>query len=435
MSGRWVLLPLALLTAGALTGCAPTPSPSATTERVSIGGTGNEGDSWSAGPAISADGRFVAFHSSASNLVAGDTNGTDDVFLFDRSSDTTTRLSVAGDGTQGDGSSYFPSISADGRFVTYFSAASNLVPGDTNGAFDVFVLDRDSSTTTRASVADGGVQANAGSYGPAISADGRFVTYNSDATNLVAGDSNSARDVFLFDSVAATTTRVSVADGGAQANGSSFEPTISGDGRFVAYRSEASNLVAADTNAADDVFLYDRIATATTRVSVAVGGTQANGGSARPAFSHSGRFLVFDSVASNLVVGDTNAASDVFMVDRDAATLSRVSVASDGTQGELGSDTAAVSADGDLIVFRSDASSLVATDTNGVADVFVVERISAATKRVSTATSAAQANGGSDDPALSADGRFVAFRSEASNLVAADTNGADDVFVRDRGAS
>src|SRR5437867_3098602 len=163
-----------------------------TTERVSVASDGTEGNAASAGATLSADGRFVAFHSAATNLVAGDTNGTNDVFVHDRQTGITERVSVASDGTQGNKASSDPALSADGRFVAFHSTASNLVAGDTNGATDVFVDDRQTGTTARVSAAAVGTEGNAASAGAALSADGRLVAFHSSATNLVAGDANRA---------------------------------------------------------------------------------------------------------------------------------------------------------------------------------------------------------------------------------------------------
>jgi Tol biopolymer transport system component len=331
------------------------------------------GDSVS--PAISADGRFVAFESTASNLVAGDTNESTDVFVRDRVAGTTERVGVASDGAQANSDSYSPVISADGRFVAFESLASNLVVGDTNGSGDVFVRDRVAGTTERVGVASGGAQANRDSLSPAVSADGRFVAFESTASNLVAGDTNSTRDVFVRDRVAATTERVSVGSDGAQANGYSLLPAISADGRFVAFESYASNLVAGDTNESTDVFVRDRVAATTERVSVA--------DSLSPVISADGRFVAFASYASNLVAGDTNGSRDVFVRDRVAGTTERVSVASGGAQANRDSHRAVISADGRFVAFLSTASNLVAGDTNGSGDVFVRDRVAATTTLVS----------------------------------------------------
>src|SRR5437660_5099931 len=241
-----------------------------TTVRVSVASDGTEGNDVSLGSALSADGRFVAFDSAATDLVAGDTNLVSDVFVHDRQTGTTERVSVASDGAQGNGSSgllsfaFPPGLSADGRFVAFVSFATNLVAGDTNGATDVFVHDRQTGTTERVSVASDGTQGNAASAGFALSADGRFVAFHSTATNLVAGDTNGATDVFVHDRQTGTTERVSVDSDGTQGNGPSAGAALSADGGLVAFHGTATNLVAGDANGAYDVFVHDRAVSTTT---------------------------------------------------------------------------------------------------------------------------------------------------------------------------
>jgi len=425
------------------------PVRSQTTERVSVASDGTQGDAASAFPSISADGRFVAFASSATNLVAGDTNGFSDVFVHDRQTGVTERVSVASDGTQGNAVSNVSAISADGRFVAFASDANNLVAGDINGATDVFVRDRQTGVTERVNVASDGTEGNGTSAVlaigvSAISADGRFVAFASDADNLVAGDTNTAPDVFVRDRQTGATERVSVTSDGTQGNGASGGPAtgllaigvpaISADGRFVVFPSNATNLVAGDTNGSTDVFVRDRQTGVTERVSVASDGTQGNLASGVPAISADGRFVAFVSNAI-IVAGDTNGATDVFVRDRQTGVTERVSVASDGSQGNGASGSSlvgvpAISAgDGRFVGFASNASNLV-TDTNGATDVFLHDRQTGATERVSVASDGTQGNGMSGFPAISADGRFVAFASNADNLVTSDTNGAFDVFVR-----
>src|SRR5437870_1569323 len=337
-----------------------------TTERVSVASGGTEGNGASLSSALSADGRFVAFVSAATDLVAADTNGVSDVFVHDRQTGATERVSVASGGAQGNGSSgligfaFPPALSADGRFIAFVSSATSLVAGDTNGATDVFVHDRQTGTTERVSVASGGGTQGTGDSGgffafPALSADGRLVAFQSDATNLVAGDTNGATDVFVHDRQTGTTERVSVSAGGTEGNGFSAGPVLSADGRFVAFHDTATNLVAGDTNGATDVFVHDRQTGTTERVSVASDGTQGNGFSAGPALSADGGLVAFHGTATNLVAGDTNGATDVFVHDRQTGTTERVSVASDGTQGNGPSAGAALSADGGLVAFHGTA--------------------------------------------------------------------------------
>ncbi|WP_157640283.1 choice-of-anchor Q domain-containing protein [Lamprocystis purpurea] len=408
------------------------------TERVSLDSNGAQGNQGGTEfPAISADGRFVAFKAQSSNLVPDDTNDAHDVFIRDRETGTTERISLDSNGVQGNNSSSYAAISADGQFVAFASYASNLVPGDTNAAEDVFVRDRKAGTTERVSLDSNGVQGNSSStYGDkiAISADGRFVVFTSAASNLVSGDTNAADDIFVHDRETATTERVSLDSNGVQANDWSWSPAISSDGRFVAFASIADNLASNDTNRATDAFVHDRNTGATERVSLESNGVQANDSSRSPAISSDGRFVAFTSAASNLVSGDTNAADDVFVHDRETARTERVSLDSSGVQGNGTSSYPTISADGQFVAFASSASNLVPKD-NDIEDVFVHDRETGRTERVSTDTCGDSGQLGSWDymasnaPAISADGSTVAFLSYA-NLVADDTNGTGDIFVR-----
>ncbi|MCC6569928.1 MAG: PD40 domain-containing protein, partial [Anaerolineales bacterium] len=229
----------------------------------------------------------------------------------------TTRVSVDLVGTQANNASKKPSISGDGRFIAFESDASNLIPNDTNASTDIFVKDRQTGEVTRVSVDSSGAQANEGSGGAAISNDGRYVAFVSDASNLVANDTNATTDVFLRDRQLGTTIRISVSSSGEQANDlSDFPLAVSSDGRFVAFNSDATNLVANDTNSATDVFVHDNQTGATERVSIASDGTQANSSSYYPSISANGQFVTFTSNANNLISGDTNNKADVFARDR-----------------------------------------------------------------------------------------------------------------------
>jgi Tol biopolymer transport system component len=248
--------------------------------------------------------------------VPDDIRGYADVFVHDLETSKTTRVSVASDGTEANNNSEETSISADGRYVAFGSDASNLVPGGTNGTAGIFVHDLKTGKTTLVSINSNGSEANGPSSSPRISGDGRFVAFTSWARNLVPNDTNVRRDVFVHDRATGETTRVSVASDGAQGNDDSFSPRIAADGQFVAFRSQASNLIPGDTNGTEDVFVHDRRTGRTTRVSIASDGAQAYSGSGNPSISADGRYVTFSSLDSNLVPGDTNGAYDVFVHDR-----------------------------------------------------------------------------------------------------------------------
>lgn len=401
------------------------------TSRASVSTAGVEGNGVSGGASVSADGRFVAFHSAASTLTAGDTNGVQDVFVRDRlSGGATVRVSVSSAGVESDGASESPSISADGRLIAFASLSTNLVVGDTNGTSDVFVHDRQTGLTVRVSRSSAGAQGNGFSSDVSISADGRTVVFSSNATNLVAGDTNGRVDVFVHDLLTGQTTRASVDSTGAQGNGASVEPSISADGRVVAFKSGATNLAPGAT--VNQVYVHDRQSGTTELASRSTGGVPGNSLSERPAISGDGRIVAYHSFSSNLVPGDTNGSADVFVLDRLIGVTSRVSVSTAGAQGSGSSLTPAVSSDGRHIAFDSAAGTLVAGDTNGVRDGFVHDRTLGITTRVSLSSQGAQGNGVSDYVSISADGRVFAFESVASNLVAGDSNGVQDVFLHDR---
>ena len=403
-----------------------------TTERIAVAPDGAQGNGFSDDPALSADGRFVAFRSAASNLVAGDTNGVTDVFVRDREMGAVTRVSVASTGAQGDGISLNPSLSADGRFVAFESNASTLVAADTNGVRDIFLHDRVTGTTERISESAAGVQAAGESFSVRLSGDGRHVAFGSSAPNLVAGDTNSNADVFVRDRSTGALERVSVTAGGTQAAGSSGHPLISADGRFVAFESGDWNFVPGDSNGWTDVFLKDRADGSVTRVSVSSDGTQADEASTPQGISADGRYVLMGSWAANLVAGDTNGDFDVFLHDTSDGSTERMSVAADGSESNDRAWSAALSPDGRFVAFESSASNLVSGDSNAARDVFLRDREADTLERASVTFAGGQANGDSVEGALSADGRHVAFTGYGNSYVPGDTNGRQEVFVRDR---
>ncbi|MGH3115296.1 MAG: TolB family protein, partial [Gaiellaceae bacterium] len=302
---------------------------------------------------VSADGRYVAFESVATNLVPGDTNGARDVFVRDRTAGTTVRVSVDGGGAQANSSSRTPAISADGRYVAFASAANNLVAGDTNGQEDVFVRDLIGGTTVRASVDTAGLQGNSSSNSPAISADGRHVAFGSSATNLVTGDTNAEQDVFVRDLDTSVTERVSISTAGDQGDDLSNFPAISGDGRIVAFQTRAQTLAPGDMNLSYDILYRDRVAGTTSRAAQSSAGEMGSSDSENPSISADGLTIAFESSSSNLVPNDTNLAPDVFVHDRRTLTTTRVSVTTNAEQGVGGSSAGGISQDGRYVAFSS----------------------------------------------------------------------------------
>lgn len=402
------------------------PAPHAT-GLLSMASDGTSGDGASLDPSLSADGSTVAFASLATNLSTGPPGGTLNVFVRHQLSGRTVRVSEAADGTAGNDHSTDPAVSGDGSVVAFQSFATNLVERDGNGASDVFVRDLTSGHISQVSVASDGTPGNADSFAPSVSADGRFVAFASEATGLVPGDRNRSEDVFVHDRTTRETIKVSVASDGKPGNGNSFAPSISADGRFVAFASEATNLVPRDTNGAIDVFVYDRETSRTSRVSVASDGAQAAADVFTPAISGDGRFVAFASVAANLVPGDVNRASDVFVNDRRAGRTVLVSRGADGGLSSRGSFAPVLSAAGGKVAFVTDGA-LVADDTNNTEDIYIFDLGTNDLHRESLASDGSQATRPSMGPSLSGDGAAVAFQSLAT-LDRADANGAVDVFL------
>lgn len=371
----------------------------------------------------------------------------------------TVRVSIDSGERQGNnisGRSARPEVNATGSVVVFDSIANNLVHNDGNHANDVFVRDRSTGRTSRVSVSSTGQEGNDDSSRPDVSGDGRFVVFDSGATNLVTNDNNNGSDVFVHDRMTQTTTLVSQTRGGKSGNGASFSPTISQDGRYVAFTTNASNLTRRVTNGG--IVLRDLQTGRNKVVSLRQDGTGAP--AASPSLSANARYVAFASFASDIVAGDTNANFDVFVRDRRLGVTTRVSVDSSGAEAQGGgSFQPAISADGQRVAFASEATNLVASDTNAVRDIFVRDIPAGTTVRVSVSSDGTEANGQSDGPGIrggstfgpdiSGDGRLVTFDSIASNLVADDTNTCSysggpsfpepgqcpDVFVRDLQAS
>lgn len=475
---------LALFLAWSLAAAIAAETP--TTVRVSVHTDGTQATGYSAWSSISATGRYVAFASDATNLVSGDTNGKRDVFVRDRDTDgdgvldepgavSTTRVSVRSDGTEANDECASPAgvvdrvpITPDGRYVAFSSKASNLVAGLQFTTWRVYVHDRESGQTTLVSIHSNGKipKWTWECLNPAISADGRYVAFQSTDEMLIGIDSDNngvcdeggcdtnrrVQDIFLHDRETRQTILVSVGSDGQQGWRDSSDAAISADGRHVAFASLTTTLVQGDTNGRSDIFVRDLKAQKTIRVSVATDGTQANDFSILPFISGDGRFVGFESAATNLVPGITERATRCFVHDRDAdgngvfdepggVRTTCMSVAADGTP--VDGTRICMSPDGRFVAFASFSPNIVVGDTNTDADIFLRDRDldgnavfdevgGTRVQRVSVHTSGIERRGLSKWPSISADGRHVSFTCYAG-FVDGDTNEAEDVFVRDLG--
>jgi hypothetical protein len=402
------------------------------TSRVTVAYDGEEANDASHYPVVSGDGQIVAFGSSAVNIVRRDLNRVPDIFVRDLSTGENSRVSVASDGTQADGASHRAALSQDGRFVAFQSAARNLVSGDTNGVHDVFVHDRQTGSTSRVSVASDGTQGNAASQNPKLSADGRWVTFSTTATNLAPGAVGPKAKVLLHDRETGVTTEVSVRPDGSSATEDSVLPTISADGRYVGFISNDRQIVPAPRFISFSAYVRDVQAGTTVRVNET---PLSSLGYAIPkpgtplTVSPDGRFATLYT-DSAMVPEDTNRVTDAYRIELATGTMVRVSVGSDGVQADLASGLlitgAVMSADGRYVVFDSDARNLVPDDTNGLRDIFVRDTVDGTTTLVSTGS--VTNTRPSYYPAVSDDGSVVVFITDGA-LVADDTNVRNDVYL------
>jgi Tol biopolymer transport system component len=424
---------LTLVVAAALCCASPAAAGAAApTKRVSVSSTGAQAFAGSGEVSISANGRFVVFQS-AWPFVANDTNGLSDIYVHDRKTRITRRVSVATGGAQADGDSVDAEISGNGRFVVFVSYAKNLVPLDENNAEDVFIRDRKTKTTRRVSVSSAGEEADEYSARPSVSSDGRFVAFASYATNLGGPVVSSQQNVYVRDRKLKTTRRVSLGLGGAAPDGDStlcagYAPAISADGTFVAFASKATNLVTGDSGPKQDVFVRNRKTGVTRRVSVSSAGAEADqGASSYCAISGSGTLVVYESNSKNLVPSDTNDETDVFVRNWRTRKTTRVNVTSKGAQSTTWNGYAGISGNGRFVYFQGPDSNLASRDKNGFDDIYVHDRKTKTTRRVTPGQTAGP--NGNGYGWMSADGRFLAFESDAL-IVQGDTNGLVDVFVR-----
>lgn len=450
---RWVLIVL-LSGLAAVAATNPGGSPEA-------GGGNNE----SLNAVLSADGRYVAFQSAASNLIAGDRNNSWDVFVRDRQSRTTELISASSAGVQGNADSTQPSISADGRFVAFSSFSDNLVPGGTNHQWQVFVRDRTAHTTEMISVSSAGEPGNHRSETPSpesISADGRYVVFQSDSTNLVAGDTVVRWKIYVRDRQEHTTRLVSVSSAGAPAGKNCHYPSISADGRFVTFQSAALNLTAHKdlyNGENQNIFLRDLPGGTTEMISISAADMPGDHSSANATISAEGRYVAFLSSAVNLIKGEEGRApdllrasrggelpstrtvptvrkADIYVRDRQTGVTRTVSLSNSGQRANHRTFTPFIAADGGFVVFASTAGNLVpvgnSTRFRITSEIYLRAMGANATERISefpTGVGAAEFSSG--NPSLSADGRFVAFHSV---VYPQGTRNFANIYVRDRQA-
>lgn len=402
------------------------------TTRASTSSSGGQSNGSSNANSISADGRYIAFNTNSTSFVSGDTNGAADVYVKDSITGALQLVSSTASGQFGNGASNKPSISADGRYVAFFSTSSDLVSGDTNGVADIFVKDLTTGSIVRASTNSSGAEQLGGAAvnSVAISADGRYVVFESDATNLVSGDTNGTTDVFVKDLVTGTLTRASTSSSGTQATGVSTDVSISANGRYVSFTSTANNLVSGDAGNTD-IFVKDLQTGELKRVSTSSNSTAANNNSSLSMISSDGNYVAFLSQGTNLVQGDTNGQQDAFVKNLTTGEVVRASIAADGTQGNGASLGVSISADGRFVAMYSAANNLGPSDTNGAGDVYRKDLLTGNVALVSQSTTGTQGTTGSFTQQISADGRYVTYVSSASEFVSGDTNGTQDVFLRD----
>ncbi len=431
-SGPWLRIATAALALlwGA-TSVAQAQQPACFNARASLNTAEQGANSGSYRPDVSADGRYVVFESMASNLDPWDTQQQSDIFVRDLQLGETRRISSPSIYVSPNGDSRLPAISADGQKVLFESGASNLVPNDTNGKVDIFLWTRATNQLTRISVSTSGAQADSDCERARFSADGRYVVFDSRASNLDSADGNSRRDVFVRDLVLGTTRCASLTHLGATGDRDSWNGSISADGTRVAFESDATNLVFWDTNNHTDVYVRDFAANSVTRASMSWNALEGNGPSMRPSISPQGDFVAFESQASNLSIGDSNYQNDIFLRDLQNGFTQRISINTTGAQGNMRSFEPQFSGDGRYVCFMSEAATLIPGDTNNFTDVFVRDLHAQLTVRVSRGRMTSQVQNHCRNARISASGRFVVFENDANNLVLDDFNGCSDVFRSD----
>lgn len=400
-------------------------------QRASTDARGAEGNSQSNISAITSNGRYVVFESEASNLVEGDSNGRTDIFLKDLKTGKVRRVSTGTLEEEGDSDSWWSSITPNGRYVVFVSNASNLVFGDNNDTTDIFRKDLKTGKILRVSTDAQGVEGNSDSWWPVMTPNGRYVVFGSAAKNLVPGDSNDTYDIFRKDLKTGKVLRVSTNAQGVEGNSDSWWSAVTPNGRYIVFGSAASNLVPGDSNGSYDIFRKDLKTGKILRVSTDEKGVEGNSDSEWSAITRNSRYVFFGSVASNLVPDDSNDSYDIFRKDLKTGKVLRVSTDAQGEEGNAESYEPAITPNGRYVAFGSDASNLVAGDNNDAQDIFRKDIKTGKIRRVSTDSEGVGGDSGSWWSAITPNGRFVVFGSAATNLVPGDSNGSYDIFRYD----
>ncbi len=414
----------------------------AVTSMVSVGSSGVAGNLESSQPTVTPDGRYVVFVSGSVNLAGVPTNAKKQVYRRDRTTGTTIIVSVNDAGDAADGDCVAPSVSADGTKIVFHTDATNLVGDDTNGVPDIYLRDLALSQTIRVSVDDAGAEVPEQSLNPVISADGKFVAFQSEATAL-ASIPTSTVNVFRHDLTTGKNKLVSIAPGGAEPDAPSRSPSISADGRYIAFVSEADDMTGPPAPAGvEQVYRRDMTLTVNAVILVSVSTDPLNvspgDASEAPSISADGQVIAFRSAAMNLVPDDLTTFRDIFVRNlRDPLnpTTTLVSRNASGSQADDDANAPVLSGDGRCVAYTSAANNL-APGVNGVfKQVYWHDLVTGTTLLASVATGREVGNGDSEvvtgwPPALTADGSVVVFASSSFNLVPFDVNGVADVFIR-----
>ncbi|MBI5929396.1 MAG: fibronectin type III domain-containing protein [Chloroflexi bacterium] len=400
--------------------------------RISIGSDGQQGNRSSSWVNVSADGRYIVFQSDASNLVPNDSNNTTDIFVHDRVTCETTRVSLASTDEQANGPSDTPNISGDGRYVVYTSYATNLVAGDTNGYADVYLYDRQTRQVIQINAATNSQDSSYGGDSGWISADGRYVVFDTQSNTLVSPpETNFVRDVFVRELATGEIRMASRSLSGVSNADPSSVGTISGDGRYVVFISSSTSLVAGDITRNNEVFMRDMQTNTTRRISMSTSGGETNGSANSAKITTDGRYVVYTSSATNIVPNDTNNSIDVFLYDVLNNTTTLVSLADNEEQAIGDANNTWISDDGRLVAFGSYARNLVANDTTPLhyRGFYVRDLWTGHTVRISQGSTGLPTSDDVFDTALSRDGRIAAFVSYDATLVPTDQNAVSDIFV------